>query len=500
MRNELCNKTKIFLYYFQIILIKKIFCLIFLFLVFQKTGLQAQNIRIEVAPTSLAVNEPLTITIESEDKEIVQYSPFPDIAGLKRIKTGISKSETENTSQGKKRKVYLLEQIYHPIKVGVVDVPAFEMTVNNQKISSVGASIRIKPFDRLKGELKEPKIESTDNTPKIIEVKEDAFLAVEAGKANVYVGEGVGIILCFYIATNNKAPIQYIQINQQIEDIIKKLKPTHCWEESFNIKEAPEPPTVEIKGKSYYQHKFYESVLFPLNEQPINLPAVQLNMRIKRKISTKGNNNEFKEGEGEIVTFSTEPKMIEVMPLPAHPLREQVAVGKFFLEEGAPYRPIETGEGVNYYFKIVGEGNLAELHEPQTYNNNTQLAIYSPNRQSYILRKDNKISGSVVFEYLLMPQEAGKYNLRNHFEWIFFNLNTARYDTLRPFTQIQVSGKSYEGVGGQALKSHPLYSKMNQKITPISLKEQKSTLFWLNITIATLLLLACLTLLRFSRR
>ena len=75
-----------------------------------------------------------------------------------------------------------MEQIYHPAKVGIVNVPAFEMTINNQKINAVGASIRIKPYDKLKGELREPKLEVIDNTPKIIEVTEDAFFAVDVGK------------------------------------------------------------------------------------------------------------------------------------------------------------------------------------------------------------------------------------------------------------------------------------------------------------------------------
>lgn len=500
MRHELCNKTKIFLYYFQIILEKKIVCLILLFYLFEIFGLKAQNIRIEIAPISIALNEPLTITVESDEKEITSHTPFPDIAGLKRIKNGLSKHETEINFQGKKRKVYLLEQVYHPLKVGIVNVPAIDMTINNQRVSSVAMNIRIKPFDKLKGELREPKSEVIDNTPKIIEVREDAFLAVDVGKRSVYVGEGLGVSLSLYVATTTKAPMLFMDINRQVEDIIKKLKPAHCWEENFQLKEVPEPPTIDINGKSYTQHKFYEAVLFPLNAQTIDLPTVSLNMRVKRKISTTGNNNEFKEGEGEIVTFQSEAKTIEVKPLPPHPLKEQIAVGKFFLEENAPYRPIETGEGVNYYFKIVGEGNIAELYEPQTYNTNSQLSIYSPNRQPYINRKDGKVNGYVSFEYLLLPQEAGKYALRNHFEWIFFNLNTERYDTLRPNAQIQVSGKSYKGVGGQELKTHPLYSKMNQTILPHSLQERKAMLFWLNMSILAMLLLGCLTLIQRRKR
>lgn len=461
----------------------------------------AQQVHIEIPPNSIALNESFTITVEVEGEEITNYTPFPEIEGLKKIKNGLSMHETETMFQGKKKKLYLMEQIYHPQREGMVSIKPFKMTINQKTVESAGATIKIKPYDKLKGELREPKDlkETKEPENKLIEVKEDAFLGLDVNKTEVFVGEGICVSLSFYVATDNPAPMKYTDLNKQVENINKQLKPAGCWEENFNISEVPEAPKVTLNGKSYYQNKFYEAVFFPLNDKSITFPTVELKMLVKRKINPRDNINDSKVGEWETVFFKSTPKMVQVKPLPTHPLREQVAVGKFFLQEGVPYRTIKTGEGVSYYFKIVGEGNIAALHEPQSNNTNSQLLVYSPILQTSISRNTCAVTGSAVFDYPIVPQESGTYSLRNHFEWIFFNLTTQRYDTLRPQSQLVVSGESYKGAIGD-FKTHPLYKKMNQKIPFFSQEEKKQLLNWFNISSVVMVFLLFVSFLKRKRK
>lgn len=497
MTLKYCNKTKNYLYYFQMNRLKNLFFLGFIILCLPALPTHAQNIHIEIPPRSIALNEPFSITLEAEGEEIVSYTPFPDINGFKKPKNGLSSYHNEATYQGKKKKIYILEQVYHPLREGIMQIPAFEMTVNGKKIKSVGASIKVKPYDKLRGELKEPESKETkEPEKKTLEVQEDAFLAIDINKTEVFVGEGIAVSLSLYVATTNQAPMQYVELNKQVENISKKIKPTNCWEENFNIAEVPDAPRVSLNGKYYFQNKFYEAVFFPLNAQDITFPALELKMLVSRKITRRENPNEFKEGEGEVTFFRSTPKTIQVKPLPEHPLRDRVAVGKFFLQEGIPYRPIKTGEAVSYYFKIVGEGNIATLYEPHLNNSTNQLLIYAPNLQTNITRNQGSVTGSAVFEYSIVPQEAGTHLLRHHFEWVFFNLNTQRYDTLRPTSQLSVSGESYKGAGGYDQKTHPLYKKMNQKIQAITEEQKEQRLWWFNMLVASMVLLLLLSFIR----
>jgi hypothetical protein len=129
-------------------------------------------------------------------------------------------------------------------------------------------------------------------------------------------------------------------------------------------------------------------------------------------------------------------------------------------------------------------------------NTTNQLLIYAPNVQTNITRNQGNVTGSAVFEYSIVPQEAGKHLLRNYFEWVFFNLNTQRYDTLRPTSQLSVSGESYKGAGGYDQKTHPLYKKMNQKIQAITEEQKVQRLWWFNMLVASMVLLLLLSFIR----
>jgi hypothetical protein len=116
--------------------------------------------------------------------------------------------------------------------------------------------------------------------------------------------------------------------------------------------------------------------------------------------------------------------------------------------------------------------------------------------QTNITRNQGSVTGSAVFEYSIVPQEAGTHLLRHHFEWVFFNLNTQRYDTLRPTSQLSVSGESYKGAGGYDQKTHPLYKKMNQKIPAITEEEKAQRLWQFNASIALMLVLLFISFIR----
>ena len=57
-------------------------------------------------------------------------------------------------------------------------------------------------------------------------------------------------------------------------------------------------------------------------------------------------------------------KTITVVDLPPHPLKDQVAVGDYELEEYASTNNLKTGQSFNYEFKIVGEGNISGIDAP----------------------------------------------------------------------------------------------------------------------------------------
>ena len=87
-----------------------------------------------------------------------------------------------------------------------------------------------------------------------VDIRDDAFLALTTNKNKVYVGEGFTTTLSFYVAEDNRAPLQFYELGKQLSDVLKKVRPENCWEENFNIENINGEP-VTINGKRYTQYK-----------------------------------------------------------------------------------------------------------------------------------------------------------------------------------------------------------------------------------------------------
>ncbi|MCU0444583.1 MAG: BatD family protein [Microscillaceae bacterium] len=412
-------------------------------------NLAAQEMRIEVGKTKIALNEAFTISIESDGKEINDFGAFPEIPNFKKISSpSRATSQSSFSANGEVRNIttYIRTQTYHPQREGTFALRPFKIRVNGKDLDYEGLNIQVTAYDPTKGELEELNAEDfedllSEKEIKLIEVNEDAFLGLTINKNEVFVGEGFTVSLALYISAENRAPMQYFELGKQVEEIAKKLKPANCWEENFDIQDIPESPRLQINGKVYLQDKFYEATFFPFNNQAITFPRVGLQMKVKKKIDLQ-NPNEFSDKtETEIKTFYSNPRTVLVKQLPRHPLREKVAVGVFYLQEAYPPQGIATGESFKYTFQIMGEGNIAAIQAPNI-SDNPNLIFYASNTQQFINRGQGKVSGAILYEYQIIPSEAGKYALKNQIAWIFFNPNTARYDTLRPLAQFNVTGES----------------------------------------------------------
>lgn len=243
--------------------------------------------------------------------------------------------------------------------------------------------------------------------------------------------------------------MQFYELGKQLAEILKKIKPSNCWEENFNIENIEGEP-IEIHGKNYTQYKIYRGAFFPLNTQPIIFPSVGLEM-IKFKVAK--NPSFFGQNRQEdFKTFYSKTKTVKVKQLPAHPLRDLVAVGDYRLDEKLNSHDLQTGQSVGYEFNIFGEGNISAIEKPPVKNDNN-IEFYEPNVRQNINRENGRVNGTKSFAYFMIPKEPGVYALKDYFQWVFFNPTSKRYDTLRSTQVVKVTGPSQRN---QAIESNDL--------------------------------------------
>lgn len=423
----------------------------------------SQNVHIELGPDQIGENQVWTITVTVSNDRLKEYDNFPDIEGFK--KRGTSTQSQTSIVNGQISSTQSVVMTYVPTRQGSFMLPPFKMTINGQIISSPGKRISVGPA--IQSQQRDPFRSLFERDPiddyfgrgttEFVDVQEDAFLALTTSKDEVYTGEGFNTTLSFLVADNNRAPMQFHELGKQLSDILKKLRPSNCWEENFNIENIEGNP-IEINGKFYTQYKIYQATFYPLNTNPIVFPSVGLEM-IKFKVAK--NPSFFGQNRKEdYKTFYSKAKTVKVKELPPHPLKESVAVGDYQLDERLTSANLKTGQSSPYEFNIYGEGNISAIEKP-VIPKDSRFDFYEPNVKQSVRRENNRVAGGKSFSYFLIPKEPGEYNLGNYFNWVFFNPKTNRYDTLQSRQVVHVSGESLQNQAIESKDTGSFYDRIS---------------------------------------
>lgn len=431
----------------------------FLFLLIFTTT-RAQKVQVTLGPDEIGENQVWTITLTVQNDRLRAYDNFPDINGFR--KRGTSTQSTQNIINGQISSSQSIIMTYLPLRQGTFTLPDFTMKVNDKSIQVAGKKITVGPPVQ---QQQDPFRSFFDRSPddffgrgetEFVDIKEDAFLALTTSKDEVYAGEGFNATLSFYVSADNRAPLQFYELGRQLSEILKKLKPTNCWEENFNI-ENIEGEQVNVGGEEYTRYKIYQATYYPLNTEPIEFPKVALEMikyRVAKNPSFFGQNR-----KEDFKTFYSKPKRVRVKELPEHPMRDAVAVGNYKLSELMPSTDITTGKSVSYVFNIYGEGNISAIQKPAV-SNDANFEFYEPNVRMDIKRDGARVTGTKSFNYFLIPKEPGRYDLGKYFKWVFFNPDEEKYDTLQSKLTVYVTGESTKNEAIQANDDGSFYDKI----------------------------------------
>ena len=482
-------------------MIKKIIHISFLFLCFNIKAF-GQQISVSITPKNLNVGEGLQISIISKNDKIKTYGNFPEINGFR--KAGLSSSSSTNFINGKVSSSQEITQTYIALKEGEFIIMPFDIEVNGSKVRSIKKMIIVnKKRQQQQKQQQNPFNNFFDpfednffnrNQDEFINVEADAFLRLNTSKKTIYVGEGFNTSLSFFVSEDNVADMRFFDLGKQLTKILKKIKPSNCWEENFNIENINSVPVI-INKKKYNQYKIFEATYYPFNNQTISFPILELEL-IKYKVSKRPSffgRNKIEDYE----TFYSKPINIKVIDLPTHPLKENISVGNFRLKEKINKKEIKTGENFSYEFEIIGEGNITAISPPSTKING--IEFYPPNSQQYIKREKGKVFGSKKFQYYGIPIDAGEYQFDN-IKWIYFDTKNQKYDTLKSEINILATGNSVKNKMIQSKNIDPFFDIINsEKNILFSIKKQTDNSIFLNFIILTLVIISSIYLIKYNK-
>lgn len=404
---------------------------------------QEEEVKIEFSKKNMLLEENLSINVSIKNSDKWVTSPFPNIQGFTKGAKQIT--HLKNAVGAQKILTHIISQTYTPTKEGTFKITPFELSINGKLYSSDATTVVVTAP-------KEEIDNSVSETISLENSRNDAFLAMTVDKNKVYVGEGFRVFLALYLAENRTSELAFPDnLNAQVDAIAKKIKSPDCLEERLTITRMNGTLT-SVNGKKYLVYKFFEALYFPLNNKPINIPAVSFEMtQVNKKNSQK-----------EPLIFTDKPFTVNILDLPEHPLKDKVTAGNFSLVEQLETRKINTGKSFNYIFKIVGDGNFSTINiTPPT--DDSFFDFYPP------IIKENHSNGQTnnekEFRYRILPKDSGQYQLEKYFFWVFFNTKKGQYDTLKSGINIKVLGKTITEKNTEA--SEDIFSGIDKLDTSI---------------------------------
>ncbi|MDZ7899586.1 MAG: hypothetical protein U5N85_16380 [Arcicella sp.] len=189
---------------------------------------------------------------------------------------------------------------------------------------------------------------------------------------------------------------------------------------------------ITVNGKKYTQYKFYEATFYSLNNKPTNFPSVTLKLL---KFTPEKNGGK----KSSTVSFSTRPFTVRAKELPSHPLRNEVSVGQFTLKENLNKYKVSTGKSVQYRLQILGDGYNIKLPDMK---NDTIFDFFPPEIDDSQDPRNDKIITTKSFTFQIIPKRAGNFALEKYFQWIYFNTQKEKYDTLKSKIILGVEGET----------------------------------------------------------
>jgi BatD DUF11 like domain len=421
-------------------------------LCFTTKAQQNSDVSLVIGDKNITLEDPfiVTVVVKFVGDAPAPECTFPDLPNF--TKRAITKQTGRSMLSGQLIVTCTITQNYAPKREGNIKVPPFFVMMNGIEFKSEGFIVKVGKV--ILPDKKDPNNQDTplfkdspdkkeDFTDFIegkkeeelqnIDIKEDAFLSLSSSKSNPYVGEGFTITLAFYVAKNNAAEIEFEHNDVQIPVITKQIKPENCWEESFGIAEA-KVSEVTIKGKNYTQYKFYQATFYPLNNKAIVFPSVNFRL-LKFTPDKNGKKNTS------FISFTTRPFTVKAKELPPHPLKNEVSVGQFSWRESLDKYKVSTGKSVQYKLQISGDGYNVKLNQ---IKNDSVFDFFTPKIDVRPEPQNGKIITTNSFTFQIIPKRAGNFVLDKYFQWIYFNTQTARYDTLKSNVVLGVTGQTIQ--------------------------------------------------------
>lgn len=417
-------------------------------------GLRAQVRFSAAAPASVGINQNFQVdyTVENGSAKSID----PGIGSDFQILSGPNPTQQVQIMNGHMSQSVVYSYIVHPKKEGVYKLGKAKASIEGATMESNELTITVtgpvqqqacrrhdpfNPFDddddpfaamqqQMQQQMQqmqqahEPQKSNADLDKAI---RDNVIVRMETDRNNVYIGERITATIKIYFKMNignvspTKAPSfdgfwsQEVMNNKQIKEHI----------ETYN-------------GQRYYAADLIKYNLYPQRAGTLQITPAELNMIVQAEVGRS-----FWGPQYANVPYKTSSNAVTInvkdVPTAGKPAGYNGAVGKFKYEVKLSSNEGKTDNALTYTVKISGVGNLKtiELPKPEFPEG---FETFDPKVKDDVTNTDAGMSGSIQYDYLLIPHQPGEYKIAGT-SFSFFDPGAGKYATqTTPELALKITG------------------------------------------------------------
>lgn len=251
------------------------------------------------------------------------------------------------------------------------------------------------------------------------DISKSLFIRADVDKSRVYLGEQITLTYKLYtrVALVGSEPEKLPDLNGFYSQDIKNPDQNVKWR------------TEIYKGAKYNVADMKQTILFPEHEGDITIDPISMFFVVRESAgASRDPFDQFFDSYNDVkYKIKSTPVIVHVKPLPRAGKPEGFggAVGRFSISTGVDKQELKSNEPLNYKIKISGTGNL-KLLKPLSPVFPADFEKYDPKTVDTIAEKQNGVSGTRTYTYLLIPRHQGNFTIEP-IKFSYFDPSTGKY-------------------------------------------------------------------------
>jgi hypothetical protein len=399
------------------------------FLVFLLNGLPVSaadiTITASASPTTVAVGDQLQVTFTINGNASGFHAPtFNDFNTI----MGPSQSSSTQIFNGSISQSISYTYVIQATREGTFKFGSATADAGGKKISSNQITITVVKGNPAAKQQQGGSQGSQQNQESMAGGK-NVFLKASIDKSSVYQGEG--IVVTYKL---------YTKVNLATYTISKLPSLSGFWSQDIALaSQQPQFHSENFDGVNYKVAEIKKMVVFPQHSGTLQIDPMEGEVIAQMQVKKQRSNDpfdqffndpffNFNQWQNVKVPLKSEPVKVTVRELPSNaPASFNGAVGKFNMDVSLDKKETKAHEPVTLKIKISGKGNL-KLAEAPKIEFPSEFETYDPKISSNITATTAGVSGTKIFEYLVIPRNAGEFKIPVG-GFSFFDLDKKQYES-----------------------------------------------------------------------